>query len=96
MFDFDSYGIYLGGGINPRLMFGDMANSGVRVLPYVQVGGLFFRQARTQMFVELRGAQNVIPDQVYDGGYIYDVNGNLAGRREYFPTEVGLTIGIGW
>ncbi|MEL6187502.1 MAG: hypothetical protein AAFU79_23025, partial [Myxococcota bacterium] len=87
----DATSVYLGGGLNPRFIF---AESVLAVLPYVQGGVMFMRDASTKAFFELRLAQNVLPIRTFnhrskDGSLGDQDGGDL-------PTEFGIAVGIGW
>lgn len=79
-------GPYIGAGIMPRLMSESVAN----LAPYAQVGVMFMREAKTRLYTDLRVAQNILP--VESGGSF--ITGE--GSKDYYPTELTLSVGIGF
>ncbi len=87
---------YLGGGVEPRLHFGD--DTGVGFAPYANLGLMFFRESSTRVFVDLQVAQNVLPIATEGGPFAneddwYEEAGPVVTS---YPTEVGLMFGVGW
>jgi hypothetical protein len=78
---------YLGLGLMPRLMSKDVTN----LAAYGQGGMMFFRDASTRLYTDLRIAQNLLPVgfSVCDAAY-------SCGTRRLYPTEVSLNIGLGF
>ena len=86
---------YVGFGVMPRLMSSDtIAN----LLVYGQGGLMFFREASTRLYVDLRVGQNLIP--VTFSGEEYDPDTGMAlpdsDPVKLFPTEFTLSIGMGF
>ncbi|MBD3419493.1 MAG: hypothetical protein GF398_05175 [Chitinivibrionales bacterium] len=90
---------YLGGGVSPRILF---EPGGVTVAPYLQLGVMFMRVASTKFYFDIKVAQNAFP--VKFGGSEEEYYNSNSGtweyskepERSYYPTEVGLQLGIGW
>jgi hypothetical protein len=78
---------YIGLGLMPRLMSKDVTN----LAAYGQAGVMFFRDASTRLYTDLRIAQNLLPVgfSVCDAAY-------ACGTRRLYPTEVSLNIGLGF
>ncbi len=74
---------YIGGGVIPRIIGGDIR--GVSLAPYVQTGVIFMREYSTRLYTDIRVATNVLP-----------LRGNDTERRSYYPTEIIWQFGIGW
>ena len=72
---------YVGAGVEPRLNFG---GSILELAPYVEVGGMLFRNSSARLFAELRIAQNLFP--------VTDPNSAPSG--DALPTEANLFIGV--
>ena len=72
---------YVGLGVMPRLMIG--SRTGANLAPYAQLGLTFNREGRARFFAEAKVAQNVLA--------VAYING-----RDVLPTEVGLSVGMGW
>jgi hypothetical protein len=82
---------YVGAGVLPRLMSKDVTNLAV----YAQGGVMFFRDASTRLYTDLRAAQNLLPVGfsscgVVSGSYV------TCGTRRLYPTEISLNIGLGF
>ena len=89
---------YAGGGIIPRLFFGQN-DGGVLAAFYVQAGYMFMRTSSTRLYAELRVAQNAMPVRMGRDYEQYPPVSGAAVRSEpttVYPTELGLQIGIGW
>lgn len=80
---------YVGGGIEPRLMFNA---SPVNFAPYVQAGLMFPRDSATRLYVDFRVAQNVLAVKTYSAGLDY----RDSGLTSSYPTELTLAVGLGW
>jgi hypothetical protein len=87
---------YVGGGISPRLVFGDY--SGAALTLGGQVGLMFMRQASTRIYIEVRLDQNVLPLSTDYGEYYDSELGQYASNDgdDVFPTELSFAAGIGW
>jgi hypothetical protein len=62
---------------------------------YGQGGVMFFRDASTRLYTDLRVAQNLLPVGfstcgVVSGSY------STCGTRRLYPTEISLNIGLGF
>ena len=79
---------YLGLGVLPRLMSKDVTN----LAAYGQGGVMFFRDASTRLYTDLRVAQNLLPVGFSTCGVDYGV----CGTRRLYPTEISLNIGVGF
>lgn len=92
-------GVYVGGGLSTRVQGGD-SDPGMGVAPFVKTGVMFPRQSSTRFYAELTFAQNVIPmetrshSETWDAA-ISDYRYNTT-TDEFFPSEIGLAVGIGW
>ena len=84
----DDISVYAGGGILPRLMGGTNMDVGVQLAVYAQGGAMFFRSSSTRLYTDFRVAQNLLPFQ--------SRSWSSTVVREYFPTELTLSVGIGW
>lgn len=86
---------YIGGGVSPRLMFGDY--SGAALTVGGQFGVMFMRQSSTRIYAEVRLDQNVLPLST-DYRSEYDENGQYIelDSDDVFPTELSFAVGIGW
>ncbi|MBI5549828.1 MAG: hypothetical protein HY901_38570 [Deltaproteobacteria bacterium] len=85
---------YVGGGVIPRLHFGDGMDGGLGLAPYAQAGLMFMRESSSRIYADLRVAQNVIA--LKRTTYDYE-NGNGSSQvHRYYPTELTLNVGIGW
>jgi hypothetical protein len=74
---------YIGGGVIPRIVSGDV--EGVSLAPYVQAGMVFMREYATHFYTDIRVATNALP-----------LREKNMERRSYYPTEVTWQFGIGW
>jgi len=85
---------YVGGGLSPRLIFGDYNGAGLTVGG--QLGLMFMRQSSTRIYIEIRLDQNVLPLSTdysdYDDQYPYEGQDS----DDVFPTELSFAAGIGW
>jgi hypothetical protein len=82
---------YIGLGLMPRLMSKDVTN----LAAYGQGGMMFFRDASTRLYTDLRIAQNLLP--VGFSGCDPDVAPyTVCGTRRLYPTEISLNIGLGF
>lgn len=81
---------YVGFGLLPRLMSKDVTN----LAAYGQIGLMFFRDASTRLYADLRAAQNLLPVgfSVCDPAVPY----GGCGTRRLYPTEISLNIGLGF
>jgi hypothetical protein len=83
---------YVGAGVLPRLMSKDVTN----LAAYAQGGVMFFRDASTRLYTDLRVAQNLLPV----GFSVCDTGGatylTTCGTRRLYPTEISLNIGLGF
>jgi hypothetical protein len=77
---------YIGVGILPRLMSKDVTN----LAAYGQGGVMFFRDASTRLYTDLRIAQNLLPVGFSSCTPV------TCGTRRLYPTEISLNIGIGF
>jgi hypothetical protein len=73
---------YLGGGVQPRLVF---SGSILGIAPYAQLGVMFSRQASTRLYLDARVSQNLLP-----------VTNNGSTGQGLYPTEIVGQLGIGW
>lgn len=80
--------IYAGGGLLPRLIGDGGTDFGVRLAAYAQSGIIFFRHSSTRLYADFRAAQNLLPFQSYSV--------TSGQSRQFFPTELTLSFGIGW
>lgn len=89
---------YVGGGLSPRLIFGDYTGAGLTVGG--QFGLMFMRHASTRIYIEARLDQNVLPlGRDYDGGHYDSETGTYVSDDrggDVFPTELSFAAGIGW
>jgi hypothetical protein len=81
---------YLGAGVMPRIYWTE-DDGGVSASVYGQLGVMFLRDSSSRVYVEFRAAQSVIPFEDEDCDFYGCVTGD-----EYYPTELGLQVGIGW
>lgn len=82
---------YLGVGLMPRLMSKDVTN----LAAYGQGGMMFFRDASTRLYTDLRIAQNLLPV----GFSVCETQSDTfvgCGTRRLYPTEISLNIGLGF
>jgi hypothetical protein len=84
---------YIGGGVSPRFLF---APGAVSVVPYAQFGVMLMRMSHTRLYADLRIAQNVMPLTYTDYNYDNTSYNSSPTKKSYYPTEIGLEIGIGW
>ncbi len=95
----DIYGIYFGGGINPFINFFEFNNHLLGVAPYILLGFIMPRNSAMKFYAEIKIAQQVIPfsTTVFDTstGTYPTYNYAKPGPRVY-PTELGISFGIGW
>lgn len=89
----ESVSPYVGAGFVPRIYFTSSAG-GFGAAAYGQAGLMFMRESSSRIYAELRVTQAVTPFE-NDATYDY-VTGTYSRGGQYFPTEVGLQIGIGW
>lgn len=85
---------YIGGGISPRYL---LYPSTITAVPYVQAGMMMMRFSSTRIYCDLRISQHVLPIVYEDSSYdpvTYQYKTEQTGK--YYPTEVGLNVGIGW
>jgi hypothetical protein len=85
---------YLGVGLMPRLMSVSPAN----IAPYVQGGVMFFRESKTRVYVDVKVAQNVLP-VAFTTPEVFDETTSTFSSPdddELYPTEIGLSVGIGF
>lgn len=75
-------GLYVGGGLQPRIL---VSSTVLGLAPYGQVGLMFARQSSTRLYVEARVSQNVLP-----------VARALGSPASLFPTELTAQVGVGW
>lgn len=88
---------YIGVGLIPRLVIGDIANGGVGLAAYGQVGVMLFREWRSRMYVDLRVSQNLMSMRDHrDSAYNSYYGTQPQSGDEFYPTEIGLELGIGW
>jgi hypothetical protein len=81
--------VYVGGGVTPRLLWGQSSRDfGVRMTAYGQAGAMFLRSSLTRLFADLRVAQNLFPTVTF--------NAATGTARELYPTELVLSLGAGW
>jgi hypothetical protein len=90
---------YIGAGVVPRLFFGE-SDGGAWLGVYGQLGVMFAREAKTRLYVDLRVTQNLVPyhrstDQWLPGG-CGGYGCSVTTTQSYYPTEIGLQLGIGW
>jgi hypothetical protein len=78
---------YIGLGLLPRLMSKDVTN----LAAYGQGGVMFFRDASTRLYTDLRVAQNLLPV-----GFSSCALTGPCGTRRLYPTEISLNIGVGF
>jgi hypothetical protein len=76
---------YVGGGVSPRLIFGTNIDSPANIGAWGQLGVMFWRTSTTRLYLDLRLTQNLFGLQT-EGG-------NMSTR---YPTELGLSLGVGW
>lgn len=75
---------YIGGGIQPRLVF---SGSVWNLAPYAQLGVMFSRQSSMRIYADARLSQNLLPvTNAYPS----------SGAGALYPTEVVAQVGIGW
>lgn len=91
----ESVSPYVGGGVIPRIYWG-IDDGGVRAALYGQVGVMLMRESSTRLYTELRVAQNVLPFSRDSYRYDYATGNESTSSRDYYPTEVGINVGIGW
>jgi hypothetical protein len=84
---------YVGGGLSPRLIFGDYNGAGLTVGG--QFGLMFMRQASTRIYIEVRLDQNVLPLSTDYGSYDEYPYEEIS-SDDVFPTELSFAVGIGW
>jgi hypothetical protein len=89
---------YIGGGLSPRLTFGDFSGAGLTANG--QFGLMFMRHASSRLYVEVRVDQNLLPlsRDTYDDDYYY-MPGAMPPEDDddaVWPTEFSLALGIGW
>lgn len=84
-------GVYVGGGVLP--LFDWEHAFQIEVAPYLQVGFMFPRNSTVRFYGEFRVAQNVLP---FTADNSYDYTYTTQPSKKYYPTEIGLDIGIGW
>lgn len=83
---------YLGGGVLPRLVGGDVTNFAV----YGQTGLMFFRESSSRLYTDFRVAQNLLPVG-FSGEWVDGPAGGFqAEDRKLYPTELTFSVGIGW
>jgi hypothetical protein len=82
---------YIGGGLMPRLMSDNIAN----LAPYAQVGVMFFRESKTRLYADFRVAQNILPVGI-DSEVVTTENGFEVVNRDVYPTELTLSVGMGF
>lgn len=80
-------GVYVGGGVEPRLQSG--GDSIVGFAPYANLGVMFMRSSSARIYMDLQVAQNLL---AIDTTLDFDEEQG----DEFFPTEVGVMLGIGW
>jgi hypothetical protein len=78
---------YLGLGLMPRLMSSDVTN----LAAYGQGGVMFFRDSSMRFYSELRVAQNLLPV-----GFDTCVGFDACSTRRLYPTELSLSVGVGF
>jgi hypothetical protein len=78
---------YIGLGLMPRLMSKDVTN----LAAYGQGGVMFFRDASTRLYTDLRIAKNLLPVGFGSCGPV-----GVCGTRRLYPTEISLNIGMGF
>lgn len=79
---------YLGGGVLPRLVGGDVTNFAF----YGQAGLMLFRESSSRLYTDFRVAQNLLPVG-FSGEWI---DGVQSEDRKLYPTELTFSVGIGW
>ncbi len=89
---------YIGGGVIPRLMGGSGDDSPVKMAAYGQVGLMFARESSTRLYVDLRVTQNLMAYHTGSSVYVYNQYGyvQVSEKKSYYPTEIGIELGIGW
>jgi len=94
---------YLGGGVSPRIMFGDYSGAGFTVLG--KVGLMFMRQSSSRLYVEVEVDQNLLPlsrDYDYYDNEVWNPDTMMyeatdrPDDSDVLPTELSLAVGIGW
>lgn len=79
---------YVGAGVTPRLLFGDSLQSPANLGLWGQAGVMFMRTTSTRLYAELRLTQNLFALSRQEFEAVDAV--------EYYPTELGVQVGIGW
>lgn len=83
---------YVGAGVMPRLMFGDISG-GANIAVYGQGGFMFFRESSTRLYADVRVAQNLTAWTTQT----YNFTGTpTTTERSSYPTELIIQVGIGW
>ncbi len=87
---------YLGFGMMPRLMSGD-GTSVANLAAYAQGGLMFFRDASTRMYTDVRVAQNLLPVK-FSRDYYDPVTftSSTTDKKSFFPTELTFSVGMGF
>ncbi len=92
---------YVGGGITPRILGGDV-DGAVNLAVFGQAGLMFFRTSSSRLYVDLRVSQNLTPwintpdypyNSTFDGVTVVNTP---PGKQTTYPTEFGLAVGVGW
>lgn len=90
-------GVYAGGGLIP---YWDWMNElKMKMAVYVQAGIEFPKNSRTRFHIDMRIAQNVLPYESTNYSSTYDYTNGYSytpAKKKYYPTEIGLELGIGW
>ncbi len=79
-------GVYLGAGVQPRIIF---SGSVMNLAPYAQLGVEFSRQSSTRIYADVRLSQNILP-------VVNSYSADAALSTSLFPTELGVQLGIGF
>ncbi|HUI93590.1 MAG TPA: hypothetical protein VLX68_15190 [Chitinivibrionales bacterium] len=93
---------YIGGGINPRWLWGLGAGSVFSgTCLYADAGIMLFRFSRTRIYAELKVNQNIVsinfPNDAHQEELAHNLTYNVPmAWREVYPTEFGIAMGIGW
>ncbi|HEY5960832.1 MAG TPA: hypothetical protein VIV60_29960, partial [Polyangiaceae bacterium] len=85
---------YAGLGVMPRLMSRQVTN----LAPYGQFGVMFMRESSMRFYAEARVAQNVLPVGFASTATYETETGTFTrpDSKNLYPTELSLSIGIGF